>query len=166
MIIFNALLAQFMRNKYEFWCRLITVDETWIHHYTPETKIQSKQWTAKWEPAPKKAKTVFSAGKVTMTVLWTSHAVILIGFQKGKTITGTYYASLLDKLKAELAENQSHLQKKKIVFQQDNAPFHTSAVVMANIQELRFQLLDHPPYSPDLALSDLFLFHHLKIAFK
>ena len=37
MNISSALLAQFRRNKYEFWRRLITVDETWIHHYTPET---------------------------------------------------------------------------------------------------------------------------------
>src|SRR5436190_21585100 len=56
MKVSRALLVQFRRTKSEFWRRLITVDETWIHHYTPETKIQSKQWTAKGEPAPKKAK--------------------------------------------------------------------------------------------------------------
>ncbi|KAJ0183454.1 hypothetical protein K1T71_001430 [Dendrolimus kikuchii] len=71
--IFKALLAQFRRNKSEFWHRLITVDATWIHHYTPETKIQSKQWAAKREPAPKKAKTVFSDGKVMATVFWDSY---------------------------------------------------------------------------------------------
>ena len=53
MNISNAVLAQFRHNKSEFWPRLVTVDETWIHHYMPETKIQSKQWTAKGEPAPK-----------------------------------------------------------------------------------------------------------------
>ena len=37
MDIYNALLAQFRCNKSEFWRRLIIVDETWIHHYTPET---------------------------------------------------------------------------------------------------------------------------------
>ncbi|GFW99567.1 histone-lysine N-methyltransferase SETMAR [Trichonephila clavipes] len=52
----NALLAQFRRQ-------LVTVYETWMNHYTPETKIQSKQWTAKGELAPKNAKTVFSLGK-------------------------------------------------------------------------------------------------------
>ncbi|XP_030761217.1 protein GVQW3-like [Sitophilus oryzae] len=89
MNISNVMLAQFRHNKCEFWRRLITVDETWIHHYTPETKIQSKQCTAKGEPAPKKAKTVISAGKVIATVFWDSHGVILIDYlQKGKTITG------------------------------------------------------------------------------
>ena len=165
MNISNALLSQFRRNKSEFWRRLITVDETWIHHYTPETKIQSKQWTAKGESAPKKAKTVFSAGKVMATVFWDSHGVILIDYlQKGKTITGAYYASLLDKLKAKIAEKLPHLQKKKILFYQDNAPSHTSAVAMAKIHELRFELLDHPPYSLDLAPSDFFLFLKLKVA--
>ena len=35
--ISNAVLAQFRRNKSEFWRLLITVDETWIHRYKPET---------------------------------------------------------------------------------------------------------------------------------
>ncbi|GFS76258.1 histone-lysine N-methyltransferase SETMAR [Trichonephila clavipes] len=63
MSISNALLLQFRRNKSEFWHRLITVDETWIHHYTSKTEIQYKQWIAQGEPAPKKAKTVFWLGK-------------------------------------------------------------------------------------------------------
>ncbi|EFN88723.1 hypothetical protein EAI_03287, partial [Harpegnathos saltator] len=25
--------------------RFITMDETWVHHFTPETKEQLKQWT-------------------------------------------------------------------------------------------------------------------------
>ncbi|GFU86048.1 histone-lysine N-methyltransferase SETMAR [Trichonephila clavipes] len=89
MNISNALLAQFRSNKSEFWRRLITIDETWVDPYNPETKIQSKQWTAKKEPAPKKAKTVFFAGKVMATFYWDSHGVISIDYlQKGKP----YYA--------------------------------------------------------------------------
>ncbi|GFV80980.1 mariner Mos1 transposase [Trichonephila clavipes] len=49
------------------------------------------------------------------------------------------------------------------MFHLDNAPSHTSAVAMAKIHELQFELLDHPPYSPDLAPGDFFLFPHLKI---
>ncbi|GFT30614.1 histone-lysine N-methyltransferase SETMAR [Trichonephila clavipes] len=69
-------------------------------------------------------------------------------------------------LKTELAEKRPHLQKKKILFHQDNAPSHTSKVDMAKIHELRFELLDHPPYSSDLAPSDFTLLPHLKIALK
>ncbi|KYN16546.1 hypothetical protein ALC57_11207 [Trachymyrmex cornetzi] len=35
--------------------------------------------------------------------------------------------------------------------------------LMAKIHELRFELIDHPPYSLDLAPSDFFLFPRLKI---
>jgi len=48
----------------------------------------------------------------------------------------------------------------------DNAPSHTSAVALAKIHELRFEQLDHPPYSPDLAPSDFFLFPKLKVALR
>ena len=37
-------LDMFKRNPKEFLRRFVTVDETWIHHYTPEMKEQSKQW--------------------------------------------------------------------------------------------------------------------------
>ena len=36
-------LAMFYSNKADFLCRFITMDETWVHHFTPETKEQSKQ---------------------------------------------------------------------------------------------------------------------------
>ena len=111
-----------------------------------------------------KAKAVFSTGKVMATVFWNSHGVILIDYlQKGKTITEAYYVSLLDKLKAKIAEKRPHLQKKKILFYLDNAS-HTSAVSMGKIHELWLELLDHLPYSSDLAPSDFLLFPHLKIA--
>ncbi|EFN71643.1 Histone-lysine N-methyltransferase SETMAR, partial [Camponotus floridanus] len=42
--ISKECLALFNRNSNEFLRRFITVDETWIHHNTPETKEQSKQW--------------------------------------------------------------------------------------------------------------------------
>ncbi|XP_065658445.1 histone-lysine N-methyltransferase SETMAR-like [Hydra vulgaris] len=118
----------------------------WVPRLLTLDQKCSKQWVANGEQASKKAKTVFSAGKVMATVFWDCCRVILIDYlQKGKTITGAYYASLLDKLKEQLAEKWPHLQKKKILFHQDNAPSHTSSVAMAKIHELRFELLDHPP---------------------
>jgi hypothetical protein len=81
--------------------------------------------------------------------------ILLIDYlEKGKSITGVYYASLLDKLKAEIVTKRPHLKKKKVLLHQDNAPVHTSVVAMSKIPELQFELIDHPPYSPDLATSD------------
>lgn len=162
MNISRALLERSKRDESDFWHRFITVDETWIHHYAPEPKERSKQRTAKAEPAPKKAKTVSSAGKEMLTVFWDTRGIVFIDYlEKGKTITGAYYASLLDKLKAEIAKKRPHLKGKKVLFHQASA--HTSAVAVAKIHELQFELVDHPPYSPDLSPSDFFLFPKLKL---
>lgn len=159
----SECLDLFNRNSVDFLRRFVTMDETWIHHYTPETKQQSKQWTAKGEPAPKKAKTVPSAGKVLASVFWDAKGVLFVDYlQKGKTINGVYYATLLDELKKNIEEKRPGLAKKKILFHQDNAPCHKSAIAMAKINELQFELLPHAPYSPDLAPSDFYLFPNLK----
>lgn len=159
----TQVLNMIKRNPVDFWQRLITVDETWIHHYTPETKNQSKQWVEAGGSAPKKAKTVKSADKVMATVFWDSSGILLIDYlEKGKTITGEYYRGLLDQLKDAIKEKRPHLQKKKVLFLQDNASSHTAADTIMKLREIHFELLPHPPYSPDLAPSDFFLFPNLK----
>lgn len=55
------------------------------------------------------------------------------------------------------------MQKQKILFHQDNATSHTSAVVMEKIHKFRFERLDHPLYAPDQAPCEFFLFPQLKI---
>ena len=73
-------LGMCQRNSKEFSRHYVIVGETWIHYYTPETKNQLKMWTGPGESAPKKAKTVPSAGKVMATIFWDSHGIILIDY--------------------------------------------------------------------------------------
>ena len=106
--------------------RFITVNETWIHYFTPETKEQSKQWTSPSEPAPKKAKTVKSAEKVMVTVFWDIRGIIHIDYLLSKqTINGDYYAALLNRFNNILKKKRPHLAKEKVLFHQDNARVHT-----------------------------------------
>ncbi|GFV53882.1 putative DD34D transposase [Trichonephila clavipes] len=39
-------LELFNRNKSELLRRYVTMDETWLHHFTPESNGQSAEWTA------------------------------------------------------------------------------------------------------------------------
>ena len=71
-------------------------------------------------------------------------------------------ALFLLRLSEEIKKKPPHLQKKKILFHQDNARVHTYADSMVKLMELKFELLQHPLYSPDLAPSDFFLFPNLK----
>ena len=47
-------------------------------------------------------------------------------------------------------------------FHWDNARVHTAAVVEEFVAKKSIQLIDHPPYSPDLAPAALFLFPKIK----
>ena len=50
----------------------------------------------------------------------------------------------------------------KVLLHQDNVPDHKSLVAISAVHDCGFELIDHPPYSPDLAPSDYFLFPNLK----
>jgi len=97
------------------------------------------------------------------TVFWDSRGIIFTDYlEKGKTMTGQYYANLLGRFDAELIRKWPHLAKKKVLFHHDNAPVHSSAIATAKLVELRYELLPHLPYSPNLASYDFFLFPNIK----
>ncbi|UYV84423.1 hypothetical protein LAZ67_X002121 [Cordylochernes scorpioides] len=143
--------------------KFVTMDETWAHYFTPESKQQSMQWRYSGSPPPKKAKTVPSAGKVMVSVFWDSEGVLLLDFpNKGQTITGDYYANLVKQLREAIKEKRRGKLSRKIVYHQDNAPSHRSLQAMATIYDSGFKLLPYAPYSPHIAPSDFNLFLNLK----
>lgn len=157
-------LALFEQNPDGFLQRFVTMDETWVHHYQPESKEQSKQWKRPGSPTPRKAKIVRSAGKIMASIFWDAKGVLLLDFlESGKTITGVYYAQLLHQLRENIKTKRRGMLTKGVVFHHDNAPAHTSAVAMSAIQSCGFEILPHPPYSPDLAPSDFHLFPKMKL---
>ena len=156
-------LLKRLRSKDKFLLRLVTVDETWVHYYEPENKTQSRQWVGPGSPRPKKFKTQPSAGKVMATVFWDTKGVILLDIlPKKSTITGAYYANLLDQLRNAIREKRRGKLTKGVLLQQDNARVHTCKVAMDALERNGYELIPHPAYSPDLAPSDFFLFPNLK----
>lgn len=156
-------LDRFKKNKTDFKRRFITMDETWIYHHDPKLKRERLQWTETGCSAPKQQKREQTVKKVMASVFWDAKGILLIDYlEKGKTINSEYYTTLLDQLDVMVREKRPSLRKKKIIFNQDNARVHTSALSMAKIKELKYDLLEQPPYSPDLAPSDFYLFRNLK----
>ncbi|XP_048259430.1 histone-lysine N-methyltransferase SETMAR-like [Haliotis rufescens] len=156
-------LKLFEGDPDNFLKRFVTMDETWVHHFELESKQQSKQWKHVTSPTPKKAKSVPSAGKVMASVFWDSEGVIMVDWlPKGCTVTGAYYVELLRQLREKIKVTRRGKLTKGGLYHHDNAPAHTSLIAMAKIHECGFELLQHPPYSPDLAPSDYHLFPQLK----
>ena len=88
--------------------------------------------------------------------------IVLIDYmKKGKTIAGILFI-IIGPFENRAAEKRPRLTHKEVLFYHNNTPAHFSVVVAAKLMELRFQLVLHPPYSPDLATSDYYLFPNLK----
>ena len=91
----------------------------------------SRQWVGPWSPRPKKLKTQPSAGKVMATVFWDAKGIIMLDFlPKRSTVTGVYYANLLDQLRTVIREKRQGKLSIGVLLQQDNKRVHTCKVAM------------------------------------
>ena len=102
-------------------------------------------------------------GKVMLSCFWDGDGIIMTDYlEQGHTITGNYYSALLAKLRSTLAKKSRGKLQKGILLLHDNAPAHRSMMAVHTSMQCGFKILLHPPYSPDLAPSDFFLFPSLK----
>jgi len=51
--------------------QIVTGDETWVHLWDPESKVESMQWMHASSPPPRKFRTVLSAWKLMATIFGT-----------------------------------------------------------------------------------------------
>ena len=160
----QGLLKRFEAESDGSLGRIVTGYETWVHYQQPETKKSSKEWHHTPSPKPKKFRTQPSAGKVMLTLFWDERGVILKHYMsRGNTMTSATYADLLkNDLRPTINSKRRGRLNTGVSQQHDNARPHTTRSTVATIQDLSFQCLPHPPYSPDLAPSDFHVFGPLK----
>lgn len=165
--ICSELLRRFEAEGDGFLSKIVTGDETWVHHFDPETKRQSMEWHHPQSPVRKKFKTTPSAGKVMVTVFWDIDGVILVDvLPKGGTINSETYIKTLTKLNRRYRRVRPHKDREHLLLLHDNARPHTSLQTKEAIDKMCWNILPHPPYSPDLAPSDFHLFGPLKNAIR
>ena len=75
-----TFLTRYNDEGDDFLTHIVTGDETWLHHSTPESKQQSMQWKHTDSPQPKKFKQAASGKKVMCTVFWDRQGVLLVEF--------------------------------------------------------------------------------------
>ncbi|KAK9511100.1 hypothetical protein O3M35_005730 [Rhynocoris fuscipes] len=80
-----------------------------------------------------------------------------------RTTVHNNYCSQLDKLKETIATKRPELANRRgVVFQHDNARPHVPLAVRNKLLSFDWDVLPHPPYSPDIAPCDYYLFLSLK----
>jgi len=76
----TSFLILFNENLDNFISRFVTVDETWLHQFDPESKTQSMAWKHDTYPPPRQFHVFASACKVMAIVFWDSEETVLIDY--------------------------------------------------------------------------------------
>ena len=81
----------------------------------------------------------------------------------GQTVNKEYYVEVLREFRKRFRRKRPALFKSgQWHFHQDNAPVHNSILVTDYLTKVGIKTVPQPPYSPDLAPCDFFLFPKLK----
>lgn len=151
-------------KKKSFLHRIVTGDEKWIHYDNPKRK---KSYVKPGQPAKSSPKRNIHAAKVMLCIWWDPKGVLYYELLKpGETITGELYRKQLIRLKRALKEKRPEWETRHetLIFQHDNARPHVAQPVKTYLENSGWEVLPHPPYSPDLAPSDYHLFRSMQNA--
>jgi len=92
----QAMLSRDKGMNSAFFSSIVTVDETWMPMFNPETKRKSPQWKHTNSPPPKKFRVTACAEKMIVAMFWDSEGVILTHcVSKGTTVRGKTYEVVL-----------------------------------------------------------------------
>ncbi|XP_035744177.1 histone-lysine N-methyltransferase SETMAR-like [Vespa mandarinia] len=140
------------RNEIEpFLKRLITGDEKWIMY---DNDVRKTSWS----------KQGLALNKVMLCVWWDCKGIVHYELlPPGQTIDSNLYCQQLERLRQAIEIKRPELiNNKGVIFHHDNARPYTSLMTYQKLRELGWEVLMHPPYSPDLAPSDYHLFRSLQ----
>ena len=154
-------LLEILENGFQ---NIVTGDETWIYYFTVSSKESNKTWVEVGENRPQITRTAQNSKKRMFCIFFSTDGIVArIVVPKGQTVTGKYY---VNHVLPKVFENFKEITKRKTVrhlmLQHDNAAPHKANIVKEYLSENKVKILSHPPYSPDLAPCDFFLFPKIK----
>lgn len=155
------MIAKFHGGASKSVFNILTSDESWIYQYDPETKLQSTVWVFQNEDPPTKVARSRSIGKQMVANFFsiTGHVVTVPLIQQ-RTVTSQWYTTI--GLTTALQEVRKNNPNRRVILHHDNASAHTGKLTLAYLNNENVELMTHPPYSPDLAPNDYFLFPKIK----
>lgn len=146
-----------LRRTNQWLDHIITGDEKWVLY----TNIKERrQWVGpNQEPLPT-PKSELHPKKVMLSVWWDVQGVVYWELlPPNTTITAEVYCAQLENLKLELETYRPG--HGKVYFLHDNARPHVAKSTRKKLLDFGWEVLPHPPYSPDLAPTDYHLFRSL-----
>ncbi|XP_029044179.2 histone-lysine N-methyltransferase SETMAR-like [Osmia bicornis bicornis] len=159
----QEMLQRFNKGRSEAVYNIITGDESWIYQYESENKQQSAVWVFSGETPPLKMKRGQSVGKKMLCTFFSANGHIETVTLEDQIVTAEWYTTVcLPQVFKKLETKRPKIDTKGFLLHHDSALVHSAEKTANYFRELGIQVLGHPPYSPDLAPCDFFLFPKAK----
>ena len=125
-------------QKDEFLESIVTGDETWVFHHTPESKQQSLQWHHTHAPRAKKFKTSISMQKIMASIFWDGEGIILVEFMPpGTTINAAAYCDTLTQLQRAIQNKRRGMLSRGVCLLHNNAWPHSTHATTALLEKFK-----------------------------
>jgi histone-lysine N-methyltransferase SETMAR len=150
--------------KHRGWRYFLTGDESWFYFSIDQENI----WLPEGIPIPTRPKKTIASPKRMLTVFWSPLGFPVIQcLPKGFRFTGEYFCSnILREIQEKRPNDRAEDGRRKLVLHFDNAAVHTARDTIDLMQRIRMKRAPHPPFSPDLAPCDFYLFGKVKMALR
>ncbi|UYV75096.1 hypothetical protein LAZ67_12002454 [Cordylochernes scorpioides] len=148
-------MMEMTRTDPEWKDKIITGDETWVYGYDPETKPQSAELKK-------------SRNKVLLVAFSDNKGIVHHEYlPAGQTVIEEMYLGILRRLREAIRKKRPEKWTTgSWILHHDNARPHTAHLMTSSLAKNGTQILLQPPYFPDIAPNDFFLFPKLKAVLK
>ena len=142
---------------------LVTCDESWIYCYDPENKREFPV-EACWLSQTQEDQTEQIHSQTFDDPFFDITGMIYMDRQStGQTVNKEYYVEVLRNFRKRFCRKRPALFKSgHWHFHQDNEPVHNSILFTDYLTKMGIKTVTHPPYNPDLAPCNFWLFSKLK----
>jgi len=121
-----TFLTRYIEEGGNLLSRVVTGDETWVSHATPESKQQPMERRHTSSLTKTKFKQTTSTRKIMCTVFWDRKGVLLVHFlSQGSTINAGVYCDTLQKLRRTIQNKRRGMLSRGVVMIHANARPHT-----------------------------------------
>jgi histone-lysine N-methyltransferase SETMAR len=141
------------------WHDIVTLDEFWVYLYCEHDLM----WMVPGEIVPDRARQTVQSPKLMLTIFWNPSGFHIVkALPKGGKFSTQYYTNDIFIAISDWRRLAGERSPNKLWVHADNARPHNAKVSNDFIALNRMKQPPHPPYSPDLAPSDFFLFEYVK----
>lgn len=159
----RQFLEEYKLGPENFLKSIITGSETMVLYNDRLPKKESMEWRKPEKPSSRNSSFMKPTKFMMTTIFWDVRGILLIDYkERNTTVNASYYAALMPRLRDAIKHKRRGKHAKGIRLLHDNTPVHADPFVKTAVKQCGFTEISHPPYSPDLAPCDYYLFSKLK----